>query len=184
MTADTTEALDLGAPVTLPDIVHALPTLVSSIDNATAQLDPDDVTGMLAALGVLDKARMQIALIESSLTLLLEPVMGGRAVTVLGFGTFQPHRSKESERWDAPAAVKQVAETLLADENGEPVSAAETAMAYRAVQATADCIGTPPSKKWSVTGLRARGINPDDGDSPLRSFERGRFSIQITPAGE
>lgn len=142
MTDDTIEQArrDLGQTVTF-------------LAAETARLTDDtDIPDLARALCVIRDTRQDLATIAADCEQQMLALMGDRRVEVVGLGVFESHRRIKRTGWDHDALVHDVLDTV-------DIGAGLPAEAFDIVAALRECISFGAGK---VTGLRARGLTPDE----------------------
>ncbi len=139
--------------------------LTQLVDEAIGSDDPAEVARALAALRDL---KADAATVFADVEQHLLACMGERTLEVPGLGLFESKRKTKRTGWDHDALVKDV----IARTDGCAISglpdAEETAAALR------ECISFGAGK---ATGLRARGLQPDEYCSETPDG----YSVQLPP---
>lgn len=137
---------------------HAIGQALTDLHRETLTLsdsDPQQVADCARALCILRDLKADAATVFADVEQHLLGMMGDRRLEVPGLGVFESHRRTKRTGWDHDALVRAVVRTVPEEAVGNAymVDPIDVAAALR------ECISFGAGK---VTGLRARGLEPDE----------------------
>lgn len=135
-------------------------TATALVENVAAKAaEAGDLESLCVALSELRALKKTVGLLDDELSTLIAPLIHGPYKEVDGIGVVEVKKRSDRKAWDHDrltdlVVARAIDERVLDEETGEYEREA-TAVA----KALRDCAGI---SYWKVTGLRKRGIDPDE----------------------